>query len=209
MEGRNYRDTSGQAAQAGTLAHYLIECDLTGREVDLAPFPMSHDKKEREQTLDQAHTGFNEFLNWKKTYKLKPLKMKADVIKAIKSRLHPKIADRLTSPYAIEMNLVSELYQYGFTIDIVGYVADGILCIIDIKTAAGTYEDHLVQLAAYARGWAEVVPEYPVDQVHLLRLGKKDASFHHHHWADLEDEWGAFLEARSLHDRHKRIKKRT
>jgi hypothetical protein len=208
MEGRNFKDTSGRAADAGTLAHYLIECDLTGQEVDLAPFPLPKDKGEQEQLMIQAETGFNEFLMWKKTYKLKPLKMKADVIKAVKSRLHPKIAARIDNPYAIELNLVSEKYQYGFTIDIVGTVADS-LCIIDIKTATGTYEDHIVQLAAYAKGWEEVVPEYPVDQVHLLRLGKTDASFHHHHWADLNDEWEAFLEARSLHDRHKRIKKRT
>ena len=208
MEGRNFRDTSGQAATAGTIAHFMIECDLTGQEMDLSHFSLPRVKKERETVLQQAQTGFDQFLMWKKTYKLKPLKMKVDVIKAIKSRHHPKIADRLDNPYAIEMNLVSELHQYGFTIDIVGYVSD-ILGIIDIKTATGTYEDHLVQLAAYAKGWAEVVPEYPVEQVHLLRLGKNDASFHHHHWADLEDEWGAFLEARSLHDRHKRIKKRT
>lgn len=212
MDGRNFRDSAGAEAQAGTLAHFMIECHLTGEEPDLSPFPLPKDKKVREQTIKKAETGFGEFLEWQKRYGLKALELPVMVIAKIKNYLYPDVASRVDSNFAIEMNLVSEKYQYGFTIDIVGHLAK-ILSIVDIKTANGTYPDHLVQGAAYQKGWNEVMaaighPEYQVSDFHLLRLGKNDASFHHHRWADLEDEWGAFLEARSLHERHKRIKKR-
>jgi hypothetical protein len=60
MEGRNFRDTSQKAADAGTIGHYLIECDIKGN----TPETSSYDA----ELVDKAETCYLNFLNWKKNF---------------------------------------------------------------------------------------------------------------------------------------------
>jgi len=39
LAGRNHRDTSQKAADAGTIGHYLIECDIKGILADTSQYP--------------------------------------------------------------------------------------------------------------------------------------------------------------------------
>ena len=65
MEGRNFRETSGKAADAGTIAHDMIECHIKNRDFvqdGLAP-----------ELIDKAETCFLNFLEWEQQVEFVPL----------------------------------------------------------------------------------------------------------------------------------------
>lgn len=131
----------------------------------------------------KAETGFLNFLEWKKMVRLVPL--------------------------ATEVHLVSEVYQYGATPDLIGTVGDK-LALIDWKTSNGVYEDHLLQLAAYKIAWEENNPDQPLlGGYHLLRVAKESGSFHHHHWDALPEAWEVFTHLLALHKAKKSLKSLT
>ncbi len=109
--------------------------------------------------------------------------------------------------YKTEINLVSEQYQYGATPDCIGSVS-GSLTLIDWKTGNGVYADMLIQLAAYKQAWEENSPDMPLTGYHLLRIGKENADFHHHHFGELSDGWEAFKYLLGLHNLKKKLEKR-
>jgi len=99
----------------------------------------------------------------------------------------------LLEPVASECTLVSEMHQYGGTLDAAMVFRK--LSIIDIKTSKGLYPDVLCQVRAYGHLWHECKGE-EVGEYHVIRLGKTDGSFHHHSWpADgptMRAAWEAF-----------------
>ena len=104
-----------------------------------------------------------------------------------------------------ELSLVSENYQFGGTIDFIPKI-NGKLSIFDFKTGSGIYEDHLLQVAAYQQLALENGIETP-GGIHILNLGKEDASFKHFFWQSLPEAWEAFLCALELHELHKKLKR--
>ena len=60
MEGRHFRDTAEKAADAGTIAHYLIDCDIKGTDPDVSKHPGD--------LISKAETCFLNYLEWKKVY---------------------------------------------------------------------------------------------------------------------------------------------
>jgi hypothetical protein len=173
-EGRNYKDTSQKAADAGTIAHYLIECDIKNKKPDVAMW-LDRD------LLNQAETCYLNFLEWKEMVRFE----------LIESEIH----------------LVSETHKYGGTIDCYAYV-NGQPCIVDFKTSNGLYPDYLIQLSAYKKLLEENVTKL-IGGLHLLRIDKETASFHHHFWQDLPEAWEAFLNLLNLHNLQKKLKKLT
>lgn len=110
-------------------------------------------------------------------------------------------------PLETEIHLVSEKHQYGATPDCVALV-NGKLSLLDWKTGNGVYADHLIQLAAYKAAWEEVNSNRPlIGGFHLLRIGKEDASFHHHHWAAIPEAWIAFQHLLELNRLKKKLEK--
>jgi len=63
LAGRNHRDTSQQAASAGSIAHLLIECDIKGIKPDTSKYP--------KELIDLAETSYLNFLHWKDSVKFK------------------------------------------------------------------------------------------------------------------------------------------
>ncbi len=61
MAGQDYRKVRDKAADAGTLTHYLIECDSKGVEPDKA-----YTDEFSKDNMDKAETGFLAYLEWKK-----------------------------------------------------------------------------------------------------------------------------------------------
>jgi len=57
IEGRNFRDTSQKAADIGTIAHLMIECDLRGQKFDDKPYDKT--------LIDKAETAYLAWLEWK------------------------------------------------------------------------------------------------------------------------------------------------
>ncbi len=73
-----------------------------------------------------------------------------------------------------EIQLVSEEYKYGGTLDAIG-VVDGDHVLLDWKTSKGVYKNHVLQLAAYAQLWNENFPERQIDKgAWLVRFSKSD-----------------------------------
>jgi len=48
------------AARIGTLVHAMVECHITGKELDLSDFTPNE--------IDQAHVGFRKFVEWKQQH---------------------------------------------------------------------------------------------------------------------------------------------
>ena len=58
-DGKAFRETSQAAADAGTIAHYLIECDIRGVPSETATFDKA--------PLGKAETAYINFLEWKES----------------------------------------------------------------------------------------------------------------------------------------------
>ncbi len=73
-----------------------------------------------------------------------------------------------------EVQLVSEEFKYGGTLDAVG-IADGKHTLLDWKTSKGVYKNYLLQLAAYAQLWNENYPDRKIEGgAWLVRFSKTD-----------------------------------
>lgn len=88
MEGRNYRDTADAAADAGTIAHAMIEAELKGKDWRDAV----DSRKVTPQAEVLAETAYRAWQEWLETVNFAVL--------------------------GSEVSLVSEAYQYGGTIDV-------------------------------------------------------------------------------------------
>jgi len=77
----------------------------------------------------------------------------------------------------------------------------------EIKTSNAVHEDFLIQMACQKACWDETFPDKPIEEFHLLRLGKEAATFTHHYWRDLPGALEAFQALRKLHEIHPKLKK--
>ncbi len=59
-EGRDYKKVKDKAADIGTLAHYLIECDITGIKPDVSEYSPAN--------LNKAENAYIAWLEWKKGF---------------------------------------------------------------------------------------------------------------------------------------------
>jgi hypothetical protein len=107
-----------------------------------------------------------------------------------------------------ELSLVSEQYQYGGTIDLVG-VEEGAnhYSLGDIKTGK-LYPQHLCQIAAYGHLFEECTGNH-VANYHLLRFDRETGLFQHAYYdaEHMKVPWEAFLLKRRLYDKLKIIGK--
>lgn len=82
---------------------------------------------------------------------------------------------RNVRPAIVEQPMVSEKYQYGGTPDIFGLMDDE-PTLLDFKTGSGLYEEHFIQLAAYAHLLVEAGNE--IKKIVILNIPKSsDDSF--------------------------------
>lgn len=65
LAGRNHRDTRDAAADAGTCAHDMVECDIKGKEFDKAEY--------KPETILKAAGAFKAYKDWARQTKLKAL----------------------------------------------------------------------------------------------------------------------------------------
>lgn len=56
MEGKDYRKVRDEAADIGTLAHFMVKCHFRGEEPDLSEFPAT--------SINKAENAFLSFLTW-------------------------------------------------------------------------------------------------------------------------------------------------
>lgn len=114
-------------------------------------------------------------------------------------------------PIAIEKPLVSELYGYGGTTDLVGTV-DGVLEIVDIKTSKAIYDDHIYQAAAYRQLAIENGYDVP-KRVRVVQVGRSDdegdVSQRIATGDELDRYWGVFLAALHLYNAQKAARRKS
>lgn len=135
LEGVDVTKYVDKTANIGTLAHYLVECEIKGEEPDLEPFS--------QEEIRRARWAFNSFRTWKDTHR-------------------PRFV-------ASELQLVSERYGYGGTVDAVAVIG-GKRWVVDFKTSKALYSEHIIQTAAYLHLARE--NGYRVGGTRIVRIGR-------------------------------------
>ncbi len=120
---------------------------------------------ERADLIDKAENCFLSYLSWEKQHKVEPI--------------------------LCEAALVSELYGFGGTLDMLANV-DGIPTIVDYKTGKAIYPEHIYQVAAYRQLVIEN-SEYITNAVRILQIGRDESEgFSEKVVTDTTREWTLF-----------------
>ena len=152
------------AIDIGSTVHGMAELDLKSRP-DREIEAYAHEALTVPDQLRKAFTSFQAFRNWREQCHVRAI--------------------------AQEVAMVSETHQYGGTPDTIAMINGG-LGLLDFKTSAKPYPDHLVALAAHGRLWEENNPQQPLSSYHLICLPKDGSAFRHHAYADLSQQWQLF-----------------
>ena len=187
MQGIDYKAARDAAADAGTLAHSMVDAYIhdTNPEAAVDEF-VEECKKEPEETAKMvklADQAFRSFKLWWSASKVEMLET--------------------------EVPLVSEQHRFGGCLDAIGLVGDEkTLTLLDWKTSNAIYADYLIQVRAYAELWYEHHNER-VERFNLARFGKEGADFHYHSWSaeQLDPAWEEFLRMRASYDAFKGLRK--
>ena len=129
--------------------------------------------------IDLAENSFISYLEWAKPHKIEPI--------------------------LVEEPLVSEVYRFGGTPDLIA-VVDGVNTLIDFKTSKALYPEHQIQVAAY---WSLALEHsYEVSEVLILRIGRDaDEGFEIRPVMNLRDNWELFTHCLAIYELQKQLKK--
>jgi len=150
LAGRDPYKVRDSAADIGTVCHALVE-EHVHKALGNEEFKALDRLEYSPLTMEVAEKAFNAYLQWEKSANI-------EYIRA-------------------ELQLVSNEYKYGGTIDIVAKL-DGKLTIIDLKTSKGVYPDHKIQIGAYRNLYEETFEQRP--EAFILQLSKVDGLPHPH-----------------------------
>lgn len=128
IEGKDYREERGKAANIGTIAHAMVDALLNGRD----PYIEAIETSETAENIAKAQNGFDAFQEWWDT------------------SFDMKMIDT-------EVRMVSEVHRFGGTMDAVAWVGDTII-VLDWKTSKRLYPEYIAQVAAYRLLWNEGNP---------------------------------------------------
>jgi hypothetical protein len=129
--------------------------------------------------IDTAHNCMKSFYSWEKQHKIEPI--------------------------IVEIPLVSDVYGYGGTPDLVARV-DGELELIDFKSGSGIYYDYYYQVAAYR----QILKEHghKVERARLIRIGRDDnEGFEERLILKFDQEFELFLHCLSIYNLLKSMKR--
>ncbi len=101
--------------------------------------------------IELAQNGFAKYLNWEKQHNIEPI--------------------------FNEQAFVSERYKYGGTLDFYCKI-DGKYTLVDFKSGKGIFNEHFLQVSAYANLLKE--QKHKVEQIMILNIGRnEDEPFQH------------------------------
>jgi len=109
-------------------------------------------------------------------------------------------------PILIEKPLVSDIYNFGGTMDIYARV-DGLLELIDLKTGKGIYDEMLIQVGG---GYDTLLTEhgYSTNKVRILNIPRADSEkFLVHEIENLKECKDIFFNCLQIYQQHKIIRK--
>lgn len=176
LDGKDMYETKQAAADAGTMAHSLIEAEIKQQvPAIMSAEGMKLEESEWQARMDLAKQAHRAFQVWAGSVNLKIIHS--------------------------EYPIVSESLRVGGLLDGVGE-ALGELTILDWKTSNKVYVDHLIQVAAYRELWNEAYPDRPATGAHIVRFDKQFANFGHHYYGaeTLKHAADAFRLMRELYD---------
>jgi hypothetical protein len=107
-----------------------------------------------------------------------------------------------------EVQLVSETYLFGGTIDAPSRDRDGKIVLLDWKTSKAIVGAHKVQLAGYEQLWNENRPDMKVQRRGIVRIGKESPDDFEVAWMfSAEPFWRVFQARLALHYAQLMLKK--
>ena len=102
-----------------------------------------------------------------------------------------------------EVQLVSEVWRFGGTIDAPSRDRDGKVVLLDWKTSKAIVPAHKFQLAAYEVLWNENRPDMKIQRRAIVRIGKESPDdFEVYEMYSSEREWNVFRARLDLHYAH-------
>jgi len=114
------------------------------------------------------------------------------------------IGENDVKPIDVEVQLVSNLYRYGGTVDLYCWL-NGTPALVDFKTSKAIYDEMFIQVAAYKQLLAEQKKE--VAQVRILRIGREEnEGFEDHRVTRLDDYWNIFFYSLNIYQLKNKIK---
>ena len=108
-------------------------------------------------------------------------------------------------PLAVECQLVSHVYHYGGTIDLVGIDQHEDLTLVDFKTSGGLWQENLFQVAAYANLWEENYRRLPINRLLLVRCDKETGEHETKSLTEWSRHWEVYVALLRLAKRIKDI----
>ena len=107
-----------------------------------------------------------------------------------------------------EVQLVSEEYLFGGTIDAPSRDRDGKIVLLDWKTSNAIVGAHKVQLAGYEQLWNENRPDMKIQRRAIVRIGKERAGdFEVSDIFSIQHYWNVFQAKLNLHYAQLQLKK--
>lgn len=151
LQGINTRAYTEETAAIGTLAHAMIEHSFQigepGCNANVClEFFDTRDYSENQ--LTRATWAYNSFARW--------------------------AAEQTFEDYQVEMQLVSDEYRFGGTIDFYGRV-NGRWTQLDYKTSKSIYMGHVLQSCGYAKLIKS--KGLPLERVNLVKIGRAEDSY--------------------------------
>jgi hypothetical protein len=155
-EQKDYKEEKQAAANIGTVAHKLIEIDVTQGIVVPSDIETLRYRFGNE-TVDKALIAFSGYERWRDSEEFQSL--------------------------TAEESLISETMRCGGTLDHYMVFAVGLVrgkrSILDVKVTRDIYPEHIIQVSTYGAMRNECHPDEPIEELHFLKLGKEEPSFAH------------------------------
>jgi len=171
-------DKRDEAADAGTLAHSMVEAYINNIALDISQFSPCP-----ANTVKQAQQAFEAYLSWEKMTNLKIIEQEIELVsETYKFGGCPDAIGEIDG----ELTLVD--WKTSASGPYVDYLLQ---CAAYQILWQENYPDKPIT-AGY----------------HLCRFSKNNADFHHHYWSELDDAKEQFLILRKAYELDKRLKKR-
>ena len=181
LDGKNHRDIAQKEADAGTLAHAMIEADIKQKEMPEG-FPKN--------IVDKAETCYLNFLEWKETVNFKVLDTEVHLVSE-------KYQYGATPDCLAEIKGKASLFDWktgsGLYPDMLIQLAAYANVIEEVHSVDKIFLHPFTNLSG---------------GIYLLRIGKDDASWHWHWWDTLPEAWECFKHLNELHKLQKVLKKK-
>lgn len=177
LAGRNYRETRDAAADAGTCAHDMVECDIRGSDFDKSKY--------KPETLKLAEGAFKAYRKWAKQTKLKAVAPETRLVSETHKYGGTLDAMLVDGELALGDWKTSNSVRADYLIQLAAYR----------NLWEENHPDQIVTGGFHLLKFSK--PDHEDDPVH----------FSHHHWSHLDLAWDAFQHMRALYDLSSRLKK--